>query len=238
MARFTEVKYMYSVVRDHGVEPDGGFTGRDEKNGGFPFSANFPLFLIQEAWNRGMDVEDLADGFGEGNGTHGDWSAIRDSTTHATTKMFERALNYLFGDEDTSPAASPLLTHRHQGRVHTHRGLAGGDTAPLGHTHPRSIDPHQHYPATEEPSGDHTNGGLFPPVRRGSYADHAAEFPEHGCDMPDHVHDGPLSPWQALQALVAAHDQEPSMLTEREWDAARRALGPNDVVSFEHHAGD
>ena len=32
------------------------------------FRAGYPLFLIREAWNRGMNVEDLADGFGEGAG--------------------------------------------------------------------------------------------------------------------------------------------------------------------------
>jgi len=64
--------------------------------GGCRMSATTELFLIREAWNRGMDVEDLADGFGAGAGTHGDWSGIRDSSNTAVEKMFERTLNHLF----------------------------------------------------------------------------------------------------------------------------------------------
>jgi hypothetical protein len=60
------------------------------------FSASFDLFLIREAWDRGLDLEKLADGFGAGEGTKGDWSAIRDSSHHAKEKMLEAALNYLF----------------------------------------------------------------------------------------------------------------------------------------------
>lgn len=63
------------------------------------FSARFDLFLIRQAWADGMDVEDLADGFGEGLGTMGgDWSGIRDSSDRATERMFERALNHIFGE--------------------------------------------------------------------------------------------------------------------------------------------
>lgn len=74
--------------------------------------ARLDLLIIREAWNRGMDVEDLADGFavaseidpetGEertvagGLGTKGDWSGIRDSSEGAKEKMLERALNFLF----------------------------------------------------------------------------------------------------------------------------------------------
>lgn len=72
---------------------EGEFTiGRDPKP--FHFSARVDLFLIQAAWYKGMKIEDLADGFGPGQGTHGDWSAIRDSSEGATMKMFERAINF------------------------------------------------------------------------------------------------------------------------------------------------
>jgi hypothetical protein len=60
------------------------------------FKSGYPLFLIHQAWNRGADFEDLADGYGEGAGTHGDWSGIRDSSDGAQTRMLERALNHLF----------------------------------------------------------------------------------------------------------------------------------------------
>lgn len=72
-----------------------GFTYTDEN--GFNYSAGFPLFIIKKAWEKGMDFEDLADGFGKGLGTMGgDWSGIRDSSPEATAKMVERALNNLF----------------------------------------------------------------------------------------------------------------------------------------------
>ena len=64
---------------------------------GTPFSANFSLFLISQARDRGCEFEDLADGFGPGAGTHGDWSAIRDSSQEAVDRMLERSLNVLFG---------------------------------------------------------------------------------------------------------------------------------------------
>lgn len=59
------------------------------------FSSGFPLFLIHEAWGP-VDFEDLADGYGPGMGTHGDWSGIRDSSPEAIERMLERALNHLF----------------------------------------------------------------------------------------------------------------------------------------------
>lgn len=58
--------------------------------------ASFPLFLIAKAWSKGCDFEKEADGFGKGEGTKGDWSAIRDSTPEATDKMLEKAINFLF----------------------------------------------------------------------------------------------------------------------------------------------
>lgn len=60
------------------------------------FGARWDLFLIREAWDRGLDLEALADGFGPGAGTHGDWSGIRDSSPEATARMTEAALNFLF----------------------------------------------------------------------------------------------------------------------------------------------
>lgn len=83
--------------------PGHSFAGYDN---GRAFSANFPLFLIGEARARGCDFEGLADGFGPGMGTDGDWSGIRDSTNEAVAAMLERALNHLFGNKgyDGGPA--------------------------------------------------------------------------------------------------------------------------------------
>jgi hypothetical protein len=58
--------------------------------------ASLDMLLIREAWSRGCSYEDQADGFGPGEGTHGDWSAIRDSSDEAKSAMLERALNFLF----------------------------------------------------------------------------------------------------------------------------------------------
>ena len=78
------------------MKADGsGFTALRTPDG-ITMSATWELFLIRQAWERGMDVEDLADGFGEGQGTHGDWSGIRDSTDGAVEAMTGRALNHLF----------------------------------------------------------------------------------------------------------------------------------------------
>lgn len=57
--------------------------------------SNFPMWLVHLAWDRGCDFEDLADGYGEGMGTHGDWSGIRDSTRPARDAMFARAVEFL-----------------------------------------------------------------------------------------------------------------------------------------------
>jgi aryl-alcohol dehydrogenase-like predicted oxidoreductase len=69
------------------------FAGKKDNLG---FAAKYDLFIIREAWEKGVDFEDLADGFGSGNGTMGDWSGIRDSSPNAINKMFERALNHFF----------------------------------------------------------------------------------------------------------------------------------------------
>lgn len=60
---------------------------------GIPGSGWLPLMVVRAAWEGGVDYEDLADGFGAGNGTHGDWSGIRDSSMDAQVAMLERALN-------------------------------------------------------------------------------------------------------------------------------------------------
>lgn len=52
------------------------------------------VLLIRKAWQGGCSFEDLADGFGRGLGTMGDWSAIRDSSEEATERMLERSLNF------------------------------------------------------------------------------------------------------------------------------------------------
>lgn len=59
-------------------------------------SANFPLFLIQQAWHRNCNFEAEADGFGKGEGTKNDWSAIRDSSDEAKNAMLAKALNFFF----------------------------------------------------------------------------------------------------------------------------------------------
>lgn len=82
---------MFTNIR---ISSEGTFSGN---NGASAFSAQFPLFLIREAWEEGVNFEDLADGFGEGLGTMGgDWSGIRDSSHEAIERMFERALNFFF----------------------------------------------------------------------------------------------------------------------------------------------
>ncbi len=82
-AKFEEIEIVDGLV--HG------------KRNGQAFSADFSLLLISEARDRGCEFEDLADGFGGGEGTHGDWSGIRDSSKEAIFAMLERSLNHLFG---------------------------------------------------------------------------------------------------------------------------------------------
>jgi hypothetical protein len=77
------------------IEHVGAFSYIDAS--GTSCRANFPLFLIRLAWDKGEDFEDLADGFGAGMGTLGDWSAIRDSSEDASSAMLERAVNFHFG---------------------------------------------------------------------------------------------------------------------------------------------
>lgn len=90
MAYSTRIKYVQGVS----VEHPGSF--QYDTADGVKHIARFDLFLIRNAWERGCDFEDLADGFGAGFGTMaGDWSGIRDSSADATLNMLSRALNFL-----------------------------------------------------------------------------------------------------------------------------------------------
>ena len=92
-----------SRFSDLTLNADGsGFSALRDMNlsgGPAPMSACWELFLLGEAWRAGCDFEDLADGFGPGAGTQGDWSALRDSSPEAMRAMMERALNHLFPKE-------------------------------------------------------------------------------------------------------------------------------------------
>jgi hypothetical protein len=79
----------------------------------YPASATWPMLMLRLAWQHGLNLEDLADGFGPGAGTHGDWSAIRDSSTEALLAMVERALNWL---EEELPPLSGAARVRHNPR--------------------------------------------------------------------------------------------------------------------------
>jgi hypothetical protein len=75
----------------------GSFEYQENHSGDyFNASAGFPLFLIREAWSKGCSFERECNGFGPDEGTHGDWSAIRDSTPDAVEIMTQKALNFLF----------------------------------------------------------------------------------------------------------------------------------------------
>lgn len=62
---------------------------------GMTFIGRADLLVVREAWNRGADFEDDADGFGAGYGTNGDWSAIRDSSDEAIAAMTQKAVRFL-----------------------------------------------------------------------------------------------------------------------------------------------
>lgn len=82
--------------------------------------ARLDLLIIREAWNRGMDVEDLADGFavaseidpetGEertvagGLGTKGDWSRALNRSLQRTRQTLRRRAS--------SPASLEVATRR------------------------------------------------------------------------------------------------------------------------------
>jgi hypothetical protein len=87
---------------------DGSWSGKRQFSGAllsgvlraselYNFSSDPALFLIHEAWNRGLNLEHLADGFGPGAGTQEDWSGIRDSSEDAIDAMLTEALNFFFG---------------------------------------------------------------------------------------------------------------------------------------------
>ncbi len=80
---------------------DGATTSFSGQDNGVPFhDTRFPLFLIEEAWARGCDFGDIADGLGHDPHTRGGvWRGIRDSSNTAITEMFERAMNHLFGNK-------------------------------------------------------------------------------------------------------------------------------------------
>jgi len=82
------------VTRGKAPEELGSFSYEDAH--GHLHVTSYALFLVREAWLRGADFENLADGFGEGEGTKGDWSGIRDSSPEAVTAMLQQALNHLF----------------------------------------------------------------------------------------------------------------------------------------------
>jgi hypothetical protein len=83
---------VYSQVR---IQAPGQFTYHDDELGVMA-TANFPLFLIKQAWDFGCDFEAEADGFALGAGTMGDWSAIRDSSDGAKEVMLAKAMGFIF----------------------------------------------------------------------------------------------------------------------------------------------
>ncbi len=83
----------HALERVAAGEPASRFRGRHAD--GFAFSARADLFLIQHAWFAGCSFEALADGFGAGFGTRGDWSAIRDSSELAIAKMTAKAVDFI-----------------------------------------------------------------------------------------------------------------------------------------------
>ena len=84
------VPQVLALLNTH--RPTGVFAGTNE-NG--QYSARIDLWLINAAWIRGCNFEALADGFGLGMGTNGDFSAIRDSSEPAIKAMFTKAKRYL-----------------------------------------------------------------------------------------------------------------------------------------------
>ena len=80
------------------VDTDGSWSGTRREDGlETRFTASPSLWLIHQAWGK-VDFEDLADGYGAGEGTRGDWSGVRDSSDAAVAAMLGRALTHLFGN--------------------------------------------------------------------------------------------------------------------------------------------
>lgn len=91
------INYSRRIVKDLALDQPGSFRYRYRHPGQqtepYDGSAQFPLYIIARAWEAGVSFEDLADGFGRGLGTQGDWSAIRDSSDEQIERMLERALS-------------------------------------------------------------------------------------------------------------------------------------------------
>lgn len=94
MSKITELE-----IDELYIEDAGSLRYQDEDE--FVHRADFVLLIIRRAWHAGVGFEDLADGFGPGCGTKGDWSAIRDSSDQAINKMLKRALNHMRFEEST-----------------------------------------------------------------------------------------------------------------------------------------
>ena len=75
---------------------------------GVRFQARFDLHVIHAAWDRGCPFEREADGFGAGMGTHGDWSAVRDSTETAIARMYDKARRFLVARNQLDAATRGL----------------------------------------------------------------------------------------------------------------------------------
>jgi hypothetical protein len=74
-------------------EDDTGFRYQDAKGG--DASALTWLFIIKQAWDRGVNFDDLL-----GYDSNGDWSCVRDEENpEVNNAMLERALNFFFGEK-------------------------------------------------------------------------------------------------------------------------------------------
>ena len=89
----------FNNVKIHGNDRryDSGVIAYDDGETGCASESWMPLTIIRLTWHKGCYFEDLADGYGDGGGTGGDWSGIRDSSEIAIEKMLERALNFING---------------------------------------------------------------------------------------------------------------------------------------------
>jgi hypothetical protein len=82
---------VFDLMVNHGLKVR--FDGTDAL--GYKFIAQADMWLIRFAWGHGLNLEALADGFGRGIGTMGDWSAVRDSSSGAVREMTAAALAWL-----------------------------------------------------------------------------------------------------------------------------------------------
>jgi hypothetical protein len=127
MSRFPPFRYRNVRLEGERLRFETSF---DNGRTWYPASAIWPLLVIRLAWEHGLDVEDVADGFGPGAGTHGDWSAIRDSSEAAIAAMVERALNWL---EEVLPSVS-------QARRRANPGYSEAARAFLAEEIPRLVE--------------------------------------------------------------------------------------------------